>query len=68
VGKSKSDPRRRRQLSAIFLSIQRRKGTAAAKAEYRKQQREGYAPVARDDQRKRRHRKRALHRASQGKS
>lgn len=35
-------PGGRRQLTAIFLAIQKQKGTAAAKAWYHKAQREGY--------------------------
>lgn len=38
-------PGGRKQLTAIFLSIQRAKGTDAAKRFYRRAQVEGYAPV-----------------------
>jgi hypothetical protein len=53
-----------RQLTAVFLSIQRSKGTDAAKAWYRKAQREGYAPVAKDD--KMRVKKRAKRKVRRG--
>jgi hypothetical protein len=50
-------PGGRKQLTAIFLSIKRKKGEAAAKDWYHKAQREGYAPVAKDDKKKRSYRK-----------
>lgn len=51
-------PGGRKQLTAIFLSIQRKKGTAAAKRFYKKAQSEGYAPTEKKD-RKRKHDHRA---------
>ena len=47
-------PGGRAQITAIFLSIKRRHGLAAAKRWYHKAQREGYAPTEAKDRKRHR--------------